>query len=73
MEEPQHVFYLLFKRCVLAVHRPNRLQLGPVVSAQHVVDFEYVLVYFIWLTYFTLPSIPVCCMDICLLLLQMAS
>ena len=73
LEEPQHVFYLVFKRYVLAVHRPNRLQLGPLVSAQHVIDFQYVLVYFIWLTYFTLPSIPVSCMDICLLLLQMAS
>ena len=57
----------------MAVHLPNRLQLGPMVSAQHVIGFVYVLEYFIWLTYFTLPSIPVSCMDICLLLWQMAS
>ena len=65
--------FLPFKLCVLAVHGPNSLQLGPVVSAQHMIGFEYVLEYFIWLTYFTLPSILVSCMDICLLLWQMAS
>ena len=41
LEEPQHIFYLL--SCVLAVHRPNRLQLGPVVSAQHVIALSMFL------------------------------
>ena len=29
LEEPQHLHFLLSKRCVLAVYRPNRLQIRP--------------------------------------------